>query len=107
MALAYQGAAQTQTYRRNAVLGMTPGQLTLKLYDMLVRDLEFEDTTHASKVLAELIESLDFRYEQPAAGLFRLYRFCMEQVKHGRCAEPLRIARELRDTWAQAIATSG
>lgn len=105
MAVAYAAvASQLQTYRTNSLLGLTPAQLILKMYEMLLADLAGGDGAHACRVLSELIDCLDFRYQEPAAGLFKLYRFCLGQVKKGEYEVPGRIIKELRDTWARAIA---
>ncbi len=107
MAVAYAAvSSQLQAYRTNSLLGLTPGQLILKMYDMVLADLAGGDDAHACRVLSELIDCLDFRHPEPAVGLFRLYRFCLEQTKKGEYEVPCRIIKELRDSWARAIARS-
>jgi len=107
MAVAYLNSqAQLGSYRSNSVMGASPAQLVLKSYDLALAALRAEDGPWACKVLAQLIESLDFRYQEVALGFFRLYRYCMEEIKQGRLGVPTRILRELRDTWAQAMETA-
>ncbi|MHB1162588.1 MAG: flagellar export chaperone FliS [Chloroflexota bacterium] len=104
MAVAYSSnSALLNSYRNNAVLGLTPGELVLKLYDMGLSALANRDAQRASRVLAQLMECLDFRYHDVAFGLFRLYRFCMDEIKRGEYDVPTRILRDLRDTWAKAL----
>ncbi len=107
MAVAYRGnSAQLNSYRTHSVLDLSPSQLILKCYDMALVALATGDGQRASKVLAQLIESLDFRYQEVAAGLFRLYRYCMEEIKRGEYQVPAGIVRELRDSWARALVTT-
>ncbi len=104
MAVAYQyGAAQLGSYRAQSVMGLSPEELILKAYDIALSALATEDGTKACKVLAHLIDSLDFKYREVAVGLFRLYRYCMEEIKKGEYEVPTRIVRELRTSWAQAL----
>lgn len=106
MVVAYAGGATPlNSYRANSVLGLTPGELVLKMYDMALVALKSGDGDRASRVLSELIDSLDFQHQQIALGLFRLYRYCLEEIKRGEHEVPTRIMRELRDTWAQALSS--
>ncbi|MCL4370467.1 MAG: flagellar protein FliS [Chloroflexi bacterium] len=108
MAVAYSNnGLQLNSYRTNSVLGLTPGELVLKLYDMGLSALSAGDQQRATRVLAQLIEGLDFRYHDIAFGLFRLYRYCMDETKKGEYDVPTRILRELRETWAQALRSPG
>ena len=108
MAVAYSNnGLQLNSYRTNSVVGLTPSELVLKLYDMGLSALAARDGQRASRVLAQLIEGLDFRYQEIAFGLFRLYRYCLDEIKKGEYDEPTRILRELRETWARALSSSG
>ncbi len=108
MAVAYfSNSAKLDSYRNNSVLGLTPGELVLRLYDIGLASLAAHNGQRASGVLAQLIDALDFRYHDVAFGLFRLYRYCMDEIKRGEYDEPARILRELRDTWARAIGSQG
>jgi len=105
MAIAYGcNSAQIKTYQAQSVLSLTPGQLVLKAYDILLVALANRESGRACKVLAELIDALDFQYGDFPIGLFRLYRYCMEEIKKGEYEVPTKILRDLRDTWAQALA---
>ncbi len=104
MAVAYNNnPAQLNSYRSQAVLGLTPGQVILKMYDLAVVALVAKDGNRACRVLAQLIDCLDFQYEEVSAGFFRLYRYCMDEIKKGEYEVPAGILRELRQTWAQAL----
>jgi len=104
MAVAYSNSnLQLSSYRTNSVLGLTPGELILKLYDLGLSAMATRDGRRASRVLAHLIDSLDFRYSDIAFGLFRLYRYCMDEINRGEYDMPTHILRELRETWAKAL----
>ncbi len=104
MAVAYYNtSAQLNSYRNNSVVGLTPAELVLRLYDIGLSALATGDGQRASRAVAQLIECLDFRHHDVAFGLFRLYRYCMDEIKRGEYDVPTRILRELRDTWAKAI----
>lgn len=105
MAVAYSSyASHIKTYRNQSIVNLSPGQLILKAYDILLVALANRESARACKVLAELIESLDFKYGDLPIGLFNLYRYCMEEIKKGEYEIPSKILRDLRDTWAQALA---
>lgn len=105
MAVAYSGSySQLNSYRTQSVVGLNPGQLLIKTYDLALVALSAGDGDRACRVLTQLIEALDFQYDV-AVGLFRLYRYCMDEVKQGNHEVPAKILRELRDTWAQAVAS--
>ncbi len=108
MAVAYSNRSlQLDSYRTNSVLGLTSGELVLKLYDLGLGALAARDGQRASRVLAQLIEGLDFRYQEIAFGLFRLYRYCMDEISKGEYDGPTHILRELRETWARALSSQG
>jgi len=108
MAVAYaSNALQLNSYRTSSVVGLTPGQLLLKMYDIAIVALVSRDGERGAMVLSKLIESLDFEHQEIAVGLFQLYRYCMEEVKQGEYEVPTRILRELRDTWATALGAKG
>ena len=104
MAVAYgSNLAHLNSYRSQAVTALTPGGLLVKTYDVAIAALSVQDGQRACKAVASLIDALDFEHAEIAGGLFRLYRYCMEQIKQGDMAVPTRILTDLRDTWAQAI----
>ena len=98
-----QQAVNPVRYKMQEVMGARPEQLTLFLYDHAVQGCKKRDEERASRALAQLIDSLNFEYEEVAAGLFRLYEYAMRRVKAGDFDVPLQILSELRDSWAQAI----
>jgi flagellar protein FliS len=92
-------SAQTQT--------LTPLDAFLQLYDFAIAGCVAQDTRKASAALVELVAALNFDYEDIAAGLYRLYEYCLREVKAQRFEPALKILRELRDTWHAALGRSG
>lgn len=104
MAVAYSNNwRQLNSYRNQSVVGLTPAELLLKTYDVILVALTARDGDRACRGVAELIDNLDFRYQEAAGGLFRLYRYCMEEIKKGNFDVPSNLLRELRQTWAEAF----
>lgn len=90
-------------YQKNAILNASPEELILKLYDLIIVSIKKEDYRKANLALSELISSLNFDYKEVSLGFFRLYRYCQDCLYKQKPEEPLRIIRELRDSWAQAF----
>lgn len=111
-----------ETYKQQSVLTMTRGEMLLKLYDEVIKQLsgaelymgknEIEKTNQAllkaQKILNYLKDTLDFQYEI-SHSLFSLYRYFIERIVAANIQkkpEPLReiipMIEELRDTFQQA-----
>ncbi|MFZ5632090.1 MAG: flagellar export chaperone FliS [Bacillota bacterium] len=110
-------------YKQNAVQGASPGELTLMLYDGLVKFLklalismeqnDFNRSNNAlirsQEIVAYLNDTLDYRYEI-SQNLSALYDFMSRRLVEANtkkdaqiAAEVLELAEELRDTWQQAM----
>jgi flagellin-specific chaperone FliS len=83
---------------------MTPLQAFLELMDFAVAACVAADSRKASAALVELIAALDFNHDEIAGGFYRLYEYCLREVKAGRFEMPLKILGELRQTWRTALA---
>ena len=90
-------------YRTNQVIGASPGQLVLVLYDHVIRCLTNEDMRGASKGLVELMGSLDLDYQEVSGRLFSLYEYCLDLVKKSEYEQASKILTEMRQMWAAAI----
>ena len=90
-------------YRTNQVMGASPGQLVLLLYDHVIRCLRNEDMPGASKGLVELMGSLDIDYREVSGRLFSLYEYCLDLVKKSEYDQASKILAEMRQMWAIAI----
>lgn len=87
------------SYLENQILSMNPMQLLIKVYDAAILGCKANDSEKVSKALVELVSALRFEYEDVSLGLFKLYQFCMDEVKKGKFDNSLKILTELRKTW--------
>lgn len=92
-----------EAYRTNQVMGASPGQLVLLLYDHVIRCLANQDMRGASKGLVELMGSLDLDYQEVSGRLFSLYEYCLDLVKKSEYEQASKILTEMRHLWATAI----
>lgn len=112
-----------QQYQQNTVQGVSPGELTLMLYDGLVKSLKMailslEQTDfnrshnsliRAQEILTHLNETLDFQYDL-SQNLSALYEFMTRQLMEANAKKDvhsiqavLELAQDMRDTWQQAL----
>ncbi len=110
-------------YKQNSILTASPEELTLMLYNGLIRfilqaqraiesnDIEkaHESISRAEDIIEEFQVTLDMSYEL-SKGLFLLYDYMYRRLIDANInkdieilEEVLHFARELRDTWAQAM----
>ncbi len=90
-------------YQKNEILSSSPEKLVLFLYDQTILGCKSDDERKASKAIAQLIDSLDFKYNDIATGLFRLYEYCLRLVKDKQFKKVLSIFVDLRATWIDAL----
>jgi flagellin-specific chaperone FliS len=91
-------------YRTNQVMGASPGQLVLLLYDHVIKCLKNQDMRGASKGIVELMGSLDLDYDEISGRLFSIYEYCLDLVKKGEYDQACKVLTEMREMWATAIA---
>lgn len=110
-------------YKQQSAMTASPGELTLMLYDGCIKDLKLariqieaddfiksnESLQKAQAILAELMRSLDMRYDI-AKQLMSLYDFILETVVWAnvkkdiqKIDEALALVTDIRDTWQQAV----
>ncbi len=117
-----------QAYRQNAVIGASPVQLVIMLYDgalrfmeegkiaMSIKDHETKNfkLQRAQKIVMELISTLDIRNGgEIATNLLSLYTFTINEIVEGniydkpeRIDNALKTMTELRDSWVELERTS-
>ncbi len=88
-------------YKEQEVLSASPQRLVLHLYDHIIRCCSIRNSDGASRAVAELIDGLNFEYSEISGGLLRLYEYCLRRIKAEEFEEPMKIIKELRQTWAQ------
>ncbi len=94
---------QISNYQENEVLSASPEKLILMLYDQAILGCKRQDAEKASRAVAELINSLNFKYEEISTGLFRLYDYILREIKMQKYKDALYLLTDLRQTWDVAI----
>ena len=119
---------QAHEYRKNAVLGASPAQLVVMLYDGALRFIEGgraamragdlvrqnELLQRAQRIVAELLGTLDRESGgEIAANLASLYDFAIDRLvkaniedAEGPLDEAAATLRELREAWVQIAAAA-
>jgi flagellar protein FliS len=112
-----------QAYRQNAVMGASPIQLVIMLYDgalrfieegkraMADKDFDTKNTKfqRAQKIVMELISTLDIRNGgEVATNLLSLYTFVLNELVEGNVSDKevhidnaYRTMSELRESWVE------
>ena len=81
----------------------SPGKLVSALYDGAIKGCLLRSADQVAQPLTLLIDALDFEQGEVAVGLLRLYQYALESVRSAEFDVPLKILRELRETWNTAI----
>jgi len=102
-AIAYKPKNALEGYKKSEIMGLTPAQMILKLYDYIIVNCKRRSLDKVNAGLTQLIAALNFDYREIALGFFRLYRYCQDQARKENFEEVERIVAELRTTWAEAF----
>ena len=89
-----------QEYRRQQATGASRIHLVVMAYDAAIVACERRDAHRASEVVTALRNSLDLTQDEPAAGLYRLYQWCLGCISNKDYDGALAVLRSLRDAWA-------
>jgi flagellin-specific chaperone FliS len=95
----YQAAYQKQ-YRQQDVMNASPLRLVIMTYDLAIRACEAQDFAKSVKTISALRDALDLDYPEVAAGLYRLYQWCLDCIRKGDYASAITTLSELRSAWA-------
>jgi flagellin-specific chaperone FliS len=90
---------RTQEYRNQDVMGASPIRLVVMAYNVAINACEVKDFVKATKAVSLLRDALNFDYAEVSVGLFGLYQWCLDCIRHGDYASALHTLRELRDAW--------
>ncbi len=93
-------AAYQKQYRQQDVMNASPLRLVIMTYDLAIRACEQQDFTKSVRTISALRDALDLDYPEVAGGLFRLYQWCLDNIRKGDYASALLTLRELRAAWA-------
>jgi hypothetical protein len=100
----YAGApGQPPAYLEQEVLGWSPEKIILKTYDLFLLSARRGDEQRMRRVLAELINALNFDYGELPQRLLRLYEYCQRCVSMRRYDDAAAIIAGLRQAWAEAF----
>src|SRR5574337_336252 len=91
------------SYQSAQVLGASPRQLILIVYDLAISACGRRDVVRARRAVTELIAALNFDYEEFAVPLFRLYEYCLNAIGSGSFHEAAKILRQLKEAWETAL----
>lgn len=91
------------SYQAAQVLGASPMQLILIVYDLAISACGRRDATRARRAITELIAALNFDYEEIAVPLFRLYEYCLNAVSSGSFQEASKVLKQLKEAWETAL----
>ncbi len=90
-------------YLEQEVLSWSKEKIILKMYDLFIVSCKRRDVQKMSRVLIELMGSLNFEYEDTSTRLYRLYEYCQRRIFQKKFDEALFIIEELRNAWAKAF----
>ena len=92
-------SAYRNQYRQQDVMSASPLRLVIMTYDLAIRSCEQQDFGKAVKTISALRDALDLDYPEVAAGLFRLYQWCLDCIRKGDYASAIATLSELRGAW--------
>jgi flagellin-specific chaperone FliS len=78
-------------------------QLVLMVYEQAIVQCEARDAQRAGRAITELIGALNFDAGEMAADLFRLYEYCLWEIRRQHFADAVHILRRLKATWEDAL----
>ena len=97
------GDGKVPSYLEQEVYSWSKEKIILKMYDLFIVSCKRKDVQKMSRVLIELMGSLNFEYEETATRLYRLYEYCQRCIFQRKFDESLYIIQELRNTWSLAF----
>jgi flagellin-specific chaperone FliS len=92
-----------KAYRQVQFESMTPGELILAVYDVAIRSCEERNMRRAGEAIVELMNGLDFTYQEIAGNLLVLYDYIYRRVREGAFDEAKRDLLDLREAWVKAV----
>jgi flagellar secretion chaperone FliS len=93
-------------YLVSEIVDASPQQIILKIYDFAILNCARNDLLKTNNAIQELVNALRFddeKVKEISIGLFRLYRFCQEEMRKGNNETVRVILTDLRDTWINAL----
>ncbi len=103
MNTALMNGRKLKSYQSSQIMSMDPIPLLIKVYDFIILNCKKRDLEKSTKGLVELISALNFDYQEVSLGLFRLYQYCLDNIKQNKFDEAIVILEGLRDSWAATM----
>lgn len=94
---------QAPLYLEHEILSWSPEKIILKTYDLFLTSARRGDDHRMRRILAELINALNFDYGELSQRLLRLYEYCQRCVAMRRYDDAAAIIAGLRQAWAEAF----
>jgi flagellin-specific chaperone FliS len=91
-------------YRDQQILSASPMQLLVMVYEQAIVQCEARDPQRASRAITELIGALNFDAGEIATDLFRLYEYCLWEIRRQHFTDAAHILRQLKKAWEDAVA---
>lgn len=90
---------RTTQYQEQAVMGASPLRLIIMTYDVAIRSCEAKDFNKAVRAVSMLRDALNFDYGEAAAGLYRLYQWCLDCIRSDEYQQAAETLKEIREAW--------
>ncbi|MBN1267438.1 MAG: flagellar protein FliS [Anaerolineales bacterium] len=90
---------QTTQYQEQAVMGASPLRLIIMTYDVAIRACEEKNFNKAVHAVSMLRDALNFDYGEAAAGLYRLYQWCLDCIRSDEYQQAGETLKEIREAW--------
>jgi flagellin-specific chaperone FliS len=91
-------------YRDQQILSASPMQLLVMVYEQAIVQCEARDPQRAGRAITELIGALNFDAGEIATDLFRLYEYCLWEIRRQHFTDAAQILRQLKKAWEDAMA---
>ena len=92
-------------YKKQEILMSTPEQCVLHTYDIAIQSCARKESLKAGRAVAALVDALNFDTDSDLASqLFRLYQYCINLIHRQEFENPIKILKELRETWQKVMA---
>ena len=95
-----------KAYQRVRIESMSEPELVLTAYDVAIQSCKQQDVRRAGRAIAELMNGLDFTYQEVAGNLLVLYDYIYRLIREGEFESAESFLRQLREAWAQSLRNS-
>jgi hypothetical protein len=103
MNTALMNGRKLKSYQSSQIMSLDPIPLLIKVYDFIILNCKKKDIEKSTKGIVELISALNFDYQEVSLGLFRLYQYCLDNIKQNKFDEAVVILEGLRDSWTATM----